>query len=541
MMRVFCTNDDAPAKLSREGETNRQEEQASASITTSTVGVQHQDQIQDQPITCSSNTIHKKDALETISPTSTPADNDKKGGETGTSMSIIKTEDLTPAVVVTSSSSSANASSTSHNQRKTVRINDKVTLIPLLTSASFFRKTPKPTATKVTKYRYGGMMRSFRIVSTSAIVARDNNETHDEDPDENLVPKCSLWWTKEERREILLSNQKASREFKRYHPSQVRRANLVYHKIVTDCSNNSGDDDGYDHKDGDTTNNDDIYHFFQHNRLRQHKDANVSSTSTTNANSTSHSKKRKRTVGWNTSANTTTDDDETPTIYLPTHVRGLEWNVLPDAKRYRKTHARIVLKCQERFRELNDECPRKRPRKSDHDGDHQDHDGDEIAAARFSHRQEQQDVLLGQKAVASSRRSCLLARSFGKSDAIAARNLVDANRSSVSESPTPSLTSTTDESDSSCCSSSDEEDGDESDANNNSGTSSDEDDTDDDDSDSDDDDEDNSHATRNRYHPMSYSYSYSSSRLSTNANGNVNSNTLRRTFRPRMMPPISWR
>lgn len=378
---------------------------------------------------------------------------------------------------------------TTHKKRS-VRINDEVTIIPLLTSAAFFHKTPKPT---VTTSGYGLMARSFRIV-TPPISEEDSDEDED-----TMVPKSSLWWTKEERKEILQANQKTSREFKRFHPTQVREANLVYDDIVMDCSYDEGDDPA--------NNENDICDFFQ-----SYHRANRSAASTCSSTATK-SKKRKRDGGTTTTAAATSFVEKPlavpdTIIDLPAHVRGLEWGVLPDAKRYRKAHARTVLHWQERFRR-ND---RKNKRRKGHK-DSQD-------AHFLSHTEENdpQDLILGQKASISSRRSCILARVFGNSDALSVKELWRV--SSRSRSPTPSLTST------SGSSSEDEEDDDDS------SSSDSESDSDDSESDPQDDDDDDSHDSENESSFFQHS-SY------VPYNSSVTSH--RRMFRPRMLPPSSWR
>ena len=416
--------------------------------------------------------------------------------------------------------SQSNSEDTEKNQdKKSVRINDEVTLIPLLTSSSFFRKTPKPTT--ITSKSYG-IMPSFRVVAPTAISESPT------DSDIDLVPKSSLWWTKEERKEIVQSNQKATREFKRFHPTKVRDANLVYSDIVHDCSHrNECQQHTVEHCDDD----EDIYDFFQN----QHQKRRTNSTSATSHPST---KKRKRSDFTPTVA----DNSGLPplalpdtTIDLPTNVRGLEWGVMPDAKRYRKAHAKTVLKWQDRFRKMNERRRTRFERKrheeswdrtessssssssSDDETDSESNNSKECERTR----QQQQALLLGEKASISSLRSCMLARVFGKSDELAANPATakatefEEKRSS-SWSPTPSLTGTE-----SSSSDNDDEDVDESE--------SDESDSESDMSDTEDEEDEN----ESSYQSLVY-YRYSKLQ-STNANSQ------RRMFRPRMMPPTSWR
>ena len=428
--------------------------------------------------------------------------------------------------------------SVNHKARQTkkrVRINDEVTLIPLLTSASFFRKTPKPTT--ITSSGYCGIMPSFRIVTPAAITTDLQDGSSDSDDD--LVPKATLWWTKEERREILQANQRTSRDFKRFQPRKLRRANLVYNDIVTDCCCRTESQDNPEQHD-----ENDIYDFFQ----RQHRNArnaakNTSTTSTGACTSSSplSTKKRKRSEFAPTAVNDDGNADLAPpsmpdaTIDLPTNVRGLEWGVLPDAKRYRKSHVRTVLGWQERFRRMNAQRRRRR-HGHDLDEDFEDEewssssssssssDDDDDDERRFERNPKtcetsrQQYLMLGQKASISSLRSCMLARVLGRSDEIAAHPVettaseLEKHRVS-SGSPTPSLAGTTDESESS-----DGSDG------------SDEDDSDGDESDSD---TENEHGRSAR--PANPSGYYPAPLFPRNSESH------RRMFRPRMMPPMGWR
>ena len=406
-------------------------------------------------------------------------------------------------------------------EKKSVRICDNVTMIPLLTSASFFHKTPKPTTITNTGH---GIMPSFRIVAPAAIRSEVDKEDGSPRSEDNLVPKASLWWTKQERKEIQQANQKCTREFKRFQPTKMRQVNLVYNEIVMDCCHrNNGQEDEEDYDDND------IYEFFQKQRLKrrttplfEQNRANTGATSNKRYNST---KKRK----WSDFNSSNQLDSDLPpptipdfTIDLPASVRGLEWGVIPDAKRYRKAHARNVLGWQDRLRCMNNrQC-----RRNNHDCDDEEYDlssssssseddsesdSDYENCARTSEERHQQDILLGEKASLSSLRSCILAKALGKYDAIAANptiHRVSNLEGKRSTSPTPSLEGTSESS-----SGSEEEECD-----NTSDSES--------DSDSDNDDDDN----RNGNHYFKTTANYKPMAVG---------NSRPRFFRPRMMP--SWR
>lgn len=446
-----------------------------------------------------------------------------------------------------SASTKTNEITKTSQDKKTVRINDEVTLIPLLTSASFFRKTPKPTT--ITSTGGYGMMPSFRIVTPAAITSESSDSMDDSDNDDELVSKASLWWTKQERREILVANQKASRDFKRFQPTKIRKANLVYHEIVNECCcriDCEHDEEYYD--------DNDIYDFYERQRrLNGRSNANAAASSSTSATSSkrtrsSHSSTKKRKRSEFTPSITIDGSDLPPptipdsTLDLPTNVRGLEWGVMPDAKRYRKAHARTVLQWQDRFRKMNDrrhrhDCKQQDfssdwslPSSSssfDEDDDETDTDGDHKNCEPTHDEQQHQVLLLGQKASISSLRSCLLARVFGKSDEIAANPAIATasdleEKRSSSWSPTPSLTGTSESSGSDDDDDSSESDDDEADSESDGETN------DSDNSDSEDDED----GTVNSFKSLANRSGY----YSTNHPNTQH----KRMFRPRMMPP-SWR
>ncbi len=421
--------------------------------------------------------------------------------------------------------------------KKGVRIKDEVTLIPLLTSASFFRKT-KPTM--ITSYSHG-IMPTCRIVTPASF---------DQDTDDNeLVPKSSLWWTKEERREILQANQKSSRDFKRFQPTKMREANLVYSEIVTECCDRHND---FDHTIGHQDADEDIYDYFR----RQHSSAASSTVST----ATGRKKKRKRCeFSFMENSEIPPPEDTDLTIDLPTNVRGLEWGVMPDAKRYRKAHAKTVLKWQDRFRRMNER--RRKQRKieqwdstessSSSSSSSASSDEDENNPAICEKTTRDQQDFLAKKAVISSQRSCILARVFGKSDELAANTRV-ATASNLEErrstfwSPTPSLTGTE-----SSESENDDDDDDVEDSDSDDESESEPESDDESESDSDEEDQESQRSFRSvsyrrypngsvqhrMFRPPIMQRTFQSVSYTNYSSGNSQN----RMFRPRMMPPTSWR
>ena len=419
-----------------------------------------------------------------------------------------------PSAINQTNDTVSNKTKTSQD-KKSVRISDEVIMIPLLTSASFFRKTPKPTM--ITNKSYG-IMPSFRTV-TPTTIAEESSDSDNKDKDS--VAKSSLWWTKEERREILQANQKASRDFKRFQPTKIWQANLVYSNIVTDCCCRNECQHSIENYD-----DDDIYDFFRNQRSRTN--AATASTSAT-ASLRPPTKKRKRSDF--TPTNITDDSDLPPpalpdaTIDLPIKVRGLEWFVMPDAKRYRKAHAKTVLRWQDRFRRMNERRRTCYDRKqeawdstessSSSSSSSEDETDIESSSKNSETTRHQQDLLLGQKASISSLRSCMLARVFGKSDEMAANPAIAKNcdleeKLSLSWSPTPSMTGTSESSTS--------------------------------DSDSDENEDESDSESENENDSPFRSPAYRMSEYSRLQSANATSNSHKRMFRPRMsMMPQYWR
>ena len=328
-----------------------------------------------------------------------PSDN-TNGGASQTD--TVRNNDTKPIVDVTLTSSPTTTMTTtdcdvdttnnkvkSNNQKKNVRINDEVASIPLLTSASFFSKATSST--------------------TDTLSSRSND----------IVKKDSLWWTREERKEILLRNQRLSRDFKRHHSSQIQHAKKVYDEIIRQDKNNAllhnedGDNDDDDSSDDEY---DDIYNFFQQERSPKRRRTiafNAASVGNNTVKTTSAKKRKRITTDLSPTGVEDTiphthkcTDTSSPIIDLPTHVRGLEWSVLPDAKRHRRTHARTVLRWQDRFRR------RRQRRRIENEYSSSSSDGSNsnvfVNGECLTAGREQE--LLGHKATISSHRSCILAQ-----------------------------------------------------------------------------------------------------------------------------------
>eukprot|EP00980_Cylindrotheca_fusiformis_P008534 scaffold1807_cov140-Cylindrotheca_fusiformis.AAC.26 len=100
-----------------------------------------------------------------------------------------------------------------------------------------------------------------------------------------ITPRCgdksSLWWTRDERKDILENNQRLARQFRCHHRDEISHANDVFDQCCYD-------------------------------------DSPLSSTE------------------WSA-----------PKVELPTHVRGLEWAILPKSKSHRRVHVQEVLEAQD--------------------------------------------------------------------------------------------------------------------------------------------------------------------------------------------------
>jgi hypothetical protein len=138
----------------------------------------------------------------------------------------------------------------------------------------------------------------------------------------HLAEKSSLWWTKDERQDILQKNHRLAQDFRYLHRDQVQHCKDVFAQCCSDVTESSSD------------------------YLEQAK------------------------------------------IDLPTHVRGLEYGILPASKAYRRTHVRVVLKLQSQMQNLQGDM---------------------------------KDRVLSSRAIRSSRPSRIMARILGECDASTAK------------------------------------------------------------------------------------------------------------------------
>jgi hypothetical protein len=159
----------------------------------------------------------------------------------------------------------------------------------------------KPTVHKRPQHRLPLIKRRPRVV-------RFNIEANQVQETERIAPdsKSTLFWTRDERDDILESNQRLAREFRHQQPLSVEKANLVFDRCCQDhvTDDSSDEDDSNDLYDDDED---------------EHDELEVQDTLAATGSQT---------------------------IELPTQVRGLEWGFLPASKKYRRTHVQRVLRWQ---------------------------------------------------------------------------------------------------------------------------------------------------------------------------------------------------
>ncbi len=194
--------------------------------------------------------------------------------------------------------------------------------------------------------------RSVRIGEVR-IIAVDRHLMDSSDEHE----KARIWWTKEEKREIIDRNHLLTHNFLLHNQSHVEQATALFERI---CSEDVLLDTGRC-SDSDSSSDED--------------DRNSQKTSL-----------EEDLVGEMTSKSI---------LDIPTHMRGLEGGIVPASKAHRRTHVRKVLQWQET---LSQSSPPS-------DGGNDD---DRMA------------LLLGQHAMTSSRRSRLMARILAESDHVSA-------------------------------------------------------------------------------------------------------------------------
>lgn len=113
--------------------------------------------------------------------------------------------------------------------------------------------------------------------------------------------KEDLWWTKVERKEILQNNQRLAKQYKAHNAHEIANANDAYDQC---CYESDTDDD---------------------------------------ETSSSESEDENTTPSWLSKTNLRNK----PKLHLPTHVRGLEWAILPYSKKHRKVHVQQVVEAQD--------------------------------------------------------------------------------------------------------------------------------------------------------------------------------------------------
>lgn len=160
----------------------------------------------------------------------------------------------------------------------------------------------KPTAHKRPHHRLPLIKRKPRVVRFS-VEANQVQETERITPDS----KPTLFWTRDERDDILDCNQRLTREFRQQQPISVEKANQVFDRC---CQDNITDD---------SSDEDDSMDFYDDDDEDEHDELEVQDTLAAAGSQT---------------------------IDVPTHVRGLEWGFLPASKKYRRTHIQRVLRWQ---------------------------------------------------------------------------------------------------------------------------------------------------------------------------------------------------
>ncbi|KAG7359076.1 hypothetical protein IV203_015665 [Nitzschia inconspicua] len=212
-----------------------------------------------------------------------------------------------------------------------------------------------------------------------------------------------LWWTKEERRDILSRNQATIQDYIRRHPLHIQHLKQVFDKeccrvsVPTSTRSSSvlvssEDDDSIstssseDSDDGDSADAIDAFEQRRRQRRRVHRSFGI------RALCGERQQKRHKTAPIL---------DNNNDVNLPICVRGLEYGILPDAKAHRKVHQQRILKWQERLR-------------STRQVQYRNHNEASLACSDVTY--DQNDVL-EQQSLISSQRSRRLAQLLAASDA----------------------------------------------------------------------------------------------------------------------------
>ncbi|KAG7355031.1 hypothetical protein IV203_004387 [Nitzschia inconspicua] len=215
--------------------------------------------------------------------------------------------------------------------------------------------------------------------------------------------RSQLWWTKEERRDILSRNRATIQDYIRRHPLHIQHLKQVFDKeccrvsVPTSTRSSSvlvssEDDDNdistsssEDSDDGDSADVIDDFEQRRRQRRRVHRSFGLRAL----CSERPQKRHKKASILENNDVN------------LPICVRGLEYGILPDAKAHRKVHQQRILKWQERLR-------------STRQVQHRNHNEALLACSDVTY--DQNDVL-EQQSLISSHRSRRLAQLLAASDA----------------------------------------------------------------------------------------------------------------------------
>ena len=160
----------------------------------------------------------------------------------------------------------------------------------ILNSSLELRSKPKGIRKKLTPVKHTLQMRKRKVKFADVHVLEYDSPCKRQE-------KSDLWWTKDERKEILQNNQHLAKLFKTHHPQDIASANDAYDQCCYDDE--------------------------------------------TSSSSSSESEDENKPT-WLSKTNI-----RKPKLHLPTHVRGLEWAILPYSKKHRKVHVQQVLEAQD--------------------------------------------------------------------------------------------------------------------------------------------------------------------------------------------------
>ncbi|CAJ1945230.1 unnamed protein product [Cylindrotheca closterium] len=163
----------------------------------------------------------------------------------------------------------------------------------IMNSSLELRSKPKGIRTKLTPVKHSLQNRKRKVQFTDVhVLEYDNSASKQQE-------KGDLWWTKDERKEILQNNHRLAKLFKTHHPHDIANANDAYDQCC--------------YSDEDTS-----------------------------SSSSSESEDENKPTWLISKTNI-----RKPKLHLPTHVRGLEWAILPYSKKHRKVHVQQVVEAQD--------------------------------------------------------------------------------------------------------------------------------------------------------------------------------------------------